>query len=236
MHADHGHHTEADRRWLEATWPFVRDHLPAPPSRVLDLGCGPLGGYVPQLREAGYDAIGVDPEAPDGAHYQRVEFETVARNSRWDAIVAATSLHHVADLDSVVEQIAQRLHPDGILVVLEWARERFDEPTATWCFERLADEHGWLNRHRDDWVASGQPWAAYLAGWAEPHRLHTGQSVVSALAARFATDRLERGPYFFPDLAGVTMADEQAAIDAGRISPNGIRYVGRVSGSTPPPP
>jgi hypothetical protein len=34
------------------------------------------------------------------------------------------------------------------------------------------------------------------------------------------------GPYFFPALAGVTYADEQAAIDEGQIRPAGIRYVG----------
>jgi hypothetical protein len=33
---------------------------------------------------------------------------------------------------------------------------------------------------------------------------------------------------FSPDLAGITITDEQVAIDAGQIGANGIRYVGRV--------
>jgi 2-polyprenyl-3-methyl-5-hydroxy-6-metoxy-1,4-benzoquinol methylase len=39
--------------------------LPAPPARVLEIGCGPLGGFVPMLRASGYDATGVDPRAPE---------------------------------------------------------------------------------------------------------------------------------------------------------------------------
>ena len=37
---------------------------------------------------------------------------------------------------------------------------------------------------------------------------------------------LARGPYFFPDLAGTSEEDEQAAIDAGRIRATRIDYVG----------
>ena len=219
---------DADRRWLAATWPFVREHLPPPPGRVLDVGCGPLGGFVPALRTVGYDAEGIDPEAPDRPHYHRVEFEAYAATNTADAIVASTSLHHVADLDTVVDLIAQRLKPDGVLVVVEWAGERFDEATARWCFDRLAnDEPGWLHRHRDDWLASGDAWDACLDGWAASEGLHTGDDILRALAARLDTRQLARGPYFFPDLSGVTAADEQTAIDAGHIQANGIQYVGR---------
>jgi hypothetical protein len=44
-------------RWLATLWPLVRTHLPSPPARVLDLGCGPLGGFVPFLLSSGYDAV-----------------------------------------------------------------------------------------------------------------------------------------------------------------------------------
>jgi hypothetical protein len=53
----------SDDRWLAAVWPFVRGQLP-------QVGCGTLGGFVPALLEDGYQAIGVDPEAPDGPNYQ----------------------------------------------------------------------------------------------------------------------------------------------------------------------
>jgi SAM-dependent methyltransferase len=226
--------TQAARRWLAATWPFVRRHLPPLPGRVLEIGCGPLGGFVPALRADGYDADGVDPEAPDGPHYHQIEFEAYAHQRPVDAIVASISLHHVSDLDTVIDLIAQRLTPDGVLVVVEWARERFDEATARWCFDRLADdEPGWLQRHRDNWRASGQAWDAYLNDWAADEGLHTGDAILRSLARRFATHLVTRGPYFFPDLAGVTAADEQAAIDAARIRPNAIQYIGRLDAGSP---
>jgi hypothetical protein len=34
-------------RWLDTQWALVRGRLPSPPARVVDLGCGPLGGFVP---------------------------------------------------------------------------------------------------------------------------------------------------------------------------------------------
>ncbi len=34
-------------RWLATLWPLVRTRLPAAPARVVEVGCGPLGGFVP---------------------------------------------------------------------------------------------------------------------------------------------------------------------------------------------
>jgi hypothetical protein len=64
-----------DDRWLAAVWPFVRSQLPSAPATVLEVGCGPLGGVVPALLDGGYDAVGVDPEAPEGSDYKQVELE-----------------------------------------------------------------------------------------------------------------------------------------------------------------
>jgi SAM-dependent methyltransferase len=218
----------SDQRWLAAAWPSVRRHLPPPPARVLDVGCGPLGGFVPALRAQGYDAEGIDPEAPEGPHYVRIEFEEHAATRLVAAVVASTSLHHVADLDDVAARMAAALASDGVLVVLEWAWERFDDATARWCFARLPeDDAGWLHRHRDNWIASGQSWEAYLGTWAANEGLHTGAEVIRVLRTRFDTQLLADGPYLFADLEGVAPADEQAAVDAGRIRAVGITYVGR---------
>jgi SAM-dependent methyltransferase len=145
--------------WLAATWPFVRGALPAPGVKVLEIGCGPLGGFVPMLLHDGHDAVGVDPEAPDGPDYRRVEFERYQPRSRVDAVVACTSLHHVADLGEVLDAVRLTLGSGGTLVVVEWASERFDLPTARWCFDRLAEpgpdeEPDWLARHFADLAAT----------------------------------------------------------------------------------
>src|SRR5215207_3775875 len=121
-----------DDRWLAAVWPFVRGQLPPAPATVLEVGCGTLGGFVPALGERGYQALGVDPEAPEGSDYQRVEFEQYEPQHLVDCVVASLSLHHVADLDAALDRLQDLLVPAGKLVVVEWAWERFDEATARW--------------------------------------------------------------------------------------------------------
>lgn len=225
---------DADRRWLAAQWAFVRPHLPTPPARIVEIGCGPLGGFVPAARAQGHLAEGVDPEAPDEPGFHRVGFEDYQSLEPADAVLACTSLHHVADLDRVFDRVRRMLKPGGVLMVVEWARDHFDEPTARWCFAQVrqpdaeADVHGgWLVRHRDRWIDSGLPWAEYLQSWAAEERLHTGGQIIAGLDARFDRRWCEFGPYFFADLAGTSEADEQAAIDNGYIRANGIRYVGQ---------
>jgi SAM-dependent methyltransferase len=120
-----------DDRWLAAVWPFVCAQLPPAPAAVAEIGCGPLGGFVPVLRSAGYAAVGIDPEAPEGPWYRQAEFEDYATGPV-AAIIACTSLHHVADLSDVLDRVQAALAPGGVVVVVEWARERFDEATARW--------------------------------------------------------------------------------------------------------
>jgi len=199
---------------------------------MLEIGCGPLGGFVPAARTLGYAAEGVDPEAPDEPGYRRIEFEDYPVRKPFDAVVACTSLHHVADLDLVLDRIRAALAPGGVLVVVEWARERFDTATAEWCFARLdrrvhgAEAAGWLHRRRDEWLASGLSWPDYAAAWAAAEALHTGEQILAGVDVRFDRRLSSTGPYFFPDLADTTEADEQAAIDRAEIRANGIRYVG----------
>jgi SAM-dependent methyltransferase len=216
--------------WLGHVRPFVHSRLPPAPASVAEIGCGPAGGFVPELRESGYEAVGVDRNAPDGPEFQRVDFEHFEPQRPVDAIVASRSLHHVSDVDCVLDRAAEALRPGGAIVVIEWAWERFDEPTARWCFARLdpspAQEPGWLERRRDGWLASGETWGAYFEQWARGHGLQRSERVLAGLDARFERALCEYAPYFFADLAEGSEQDEQAAIDAGEIRATGIRYAG----------
>ena len=136
----------------------------------------------------------------------------------------------MADLGRVLDLAAAALVPAGVLVVVEWARERFDEATAGWCFARLpgpGEERGWLNERYEQWQASGQRWDAYFRSWADGEGLHPGEDILRALQARFETRELSYGAYFFPDLSGTSEAGELAAIEAGQIRANRIQYHGR---------
>jgi SAM-dependent methyltransferase len=194
---------------------------------VIDIGCGPEGGFVPFLRAAGYDAIGVDPKAPDGDEYHRLEFERLDP-LQVDAAIASTSLHHVADPGEIVDRLAETLVDGGPLVVVEWASEEFDEATARWSFERLPPEEdeNWLHRRRNEWLESGLPWTDYFEDWLTRDGIHRGETLLRLLENRFERRHLESGPYLFHDLARTTEADEQAAIDAGLIQPTRIDWVG----------
>ena len=215
-------------RWLDATWAPVRERLPDPPASVLELGCGMLGGHVPRMRAAGYEAVGVDPEAPDGESFRRLEFERYDAPHRFDAVVASTSLHHVADPAAVLDRVVELLTPDGHVVVLEWDWQAFDEPTAQWGFRRIApdDDASWLGHHRAAWRASQLPWSEYLGGWAGEHGIHPARTLLRLLGERFRLDSPAYGPYLFADVDGTTEEDEQAAITAGEIAATRVEVVG----------
>jgi SAM-dependent methyltransferase len=196
---------------------------------VVEVGCGRLGGFVPLLSSRGYQAIGVDPVAPNGAEYRRVEFERAEFADEVEAVIASASLHHVAEPSEVLDRVAGMLSAAGRVIVVEWAWEEFDDPTAEWCFQRLGSdgEASWLHRRREEWLASGRPWSDYLRDWARREQLHDAETLVRLLDERFDRVELARGPYFFPALADTTAAEEQAAIEAGQIRAARVDYVGR---------
>jgi SAM-dependent methyltransferase len=233
-HDEHAHaHGQPDgprQRWLRQMWHFVRGELPGASARVVEVGCGPLGGFVPMMLREGHCAVGVDPDAPEGPQYEQTEFERYEPSGPVDVVVASTSLHHVGDLAEVLDRVKATLRPDGRLVVVEWASERFDQETAQWCFDRLPapappDEPGWLQRHRDGWSVSGLPWEVYFRRWRREEGLHGGDDVLRALDARFERHVCTYGPYFFAELEATTAADEQSAIDAGQIQATCMHYV-----------
>jgi hypothetical protein len=132
------------------------------------------------------------------------------------------------DLGEVLGKARAVLAPPGVLVIVEWARERFDEATARRCVNRLAsngDEPDWLHEYLAEWHGSREPWDDYCRNWAQQERLHTAHDVLRELDARLDCRRLEYGPYFFPSLNSVTEAEEQEPINARLIQANRILYV-----------
>jgi SAM-dependent methyltransferase len=189
---------------------FVLSHLPVTPSRLLEVGCG-NGKIALALAAAGHDITAIDPVAPDGAIFQRVTLEAFVPSGPFDAVLASRSLHHVPDLDLAVDKIAQ-LAP--LLIVEEFAWDRFDERTATWYLA-----------HVDGSSASLQH---CLREWGDEHAgLHGHDALRAAFDRRFRERFFAWRPYLYryPEVhAG--QEEEQAAIEAAVISPLGFRYVG----------
>ena len=110
---------------------WIRDWLPSPPARILDVGCGD-GASTKRLRTAGFEAIGIDPEAPAEEGFLQLPLEKQPADSRFDAAVAIRSLHHVHALETALDRLHAVLRPWGRLVLFEFAVENLDASARGW--------------------------------------------------------------------------------------------------------
>jgi SAM-dependent methyltransferase len=189
---------------------FVLTHLDRTPSRVLEIGCGD-GQAALALATAGHEVTAIDPVAPEGPIFECVTLEEFVPSAPFDAVVASRSLHHVPDLELAVDKIAQ-LAP--LLVVDEFAWDRFDERTAAWYLAQL-----------DGPSKSTQQ---CLRDWNEEHNgLHDYKKLRTAFDRRFRAQFFAWRPYLhrYPGVRA-DRTSEQAMIDARAIDSLGFRYVG----------
>jgi hypothetical protein len=193
---------------------FVLSHLPPAPARVLDVGCGDLGGVVPALAAAGYDAFGVDPRAPAGPRYGHGDFRDVTET--YDAVVAGRILHHVHPLGDGLDKLAV-LAP--LLIVDEFAGDLIDDAGQDW----------YENQYRMLAAAGSPPKApASIDEWRAKHPdLHPHGVVLDGLRARYDERAIEWVPYFHRWLRGPSSeALETSLIAAGAFPAIGWRWVG----------
>jgi hypothetical protein len=193
---------------------FVLDHLPPSPARVVEVGCGREGGLVAMLAARGYDVLGVDPEAPDEPGFRRARFEEI--DGEYDAVVAGRMLHHVNPLDDGVAKLA-RLAP--LIVVDEFAWNRIDAGARDW----YEGQHRMLTA-----AGAHPPGPPNLGDWANHHPgLHSDDTVLAALRARFDELVLERIPYLHRWLVGPSSeALEGTLVGAGALPAIGYRFAG----------
>lgn len=200
---------------------FVLQHLPTPPSRVLEVGCG-SGQLAQTLAAAGHRVVAIDPEAPEGAIFRRTSLEEFSDEASFDAVVASRSLHHVHDLDRGLDRIAELLRPAGILVVNEHAFDRMDAQTAGWYVSQTTHPG-----------VPGSP-EPFLRWWNDEHAgLHGFDSMRPALDRRFAERFFAWGPYLYEELEAVQPAEELQLIETGAIHATGFRFVGELRPSSP---
>jgi len=186
----------------EDLWEFVGRWLPRPPARLLDVGCGD-GISTRRLRTIGFDAIGLDPEAPSEPGFRRSKLEQFEAASRFDAAVAIRSLHHLDDVDTALDRLAGALRRRSRLVVFEFAVDAVDDAARDW----LAGQ-GLPPPIEERWV----------------HEVIPLTTLRKALAKRFRELIFEPAAYHAreagrPDLEPL----EEAAIAAGRLRPAGAR-------------
>jgi len=191
-----------DAHLNDELWTFTDRWLAPPPACLLDIGCGD-GSSTRRLASTGYDALGLDPVAPDAPGFRRGSLEELDEPGRFDGAIAFRSLHHVHDLDAAIAALADALRPGARLVVFEFAIEATDGAALRWC-----DAHSIKRPPRPELEPGVIPLARVRA----------------ALEARFQPLAEIPVPYHAleagrPDL----VADERREIAAGRILPAGAR-------------
>lgn len=188
---------------------WVRSQLPATPARVLEVGCGE-GELARALAAAGYDILAIDPVAPEGEIFQRTTIEELRDPGPFAAVVASRSLHHVDDLDAVLEKVA-RLAP--LLVLNEFAWDRLDGRTARWYEE-----------HRSRSEDPPPP----VSEWRRKHGdLHGFAALRAALGRRFVERQFAWVPYLYRYLHLPELESREAELIAqGELQAVGFRFVG----------
>lgn len=201
---------------------FLTIHLPPPPARVLEIGCG-AGELARALAARGFDVVAIDPDAPDGEIFQRIALEDFSDSHPFDAVVASVSLHHVHDLAAAVDKIAAFLPKGGVLALEEFAKERLVGATARWYHgERLALAAA---GREDDVLENFDEWARHseenLAD------IHPVSDICVELDRLFVERLLAWTPYLYSHRLDDALEPlERKLIDEGAIIATGLRYVG----------
>ena len=181
---------------------------------MLEVGCGERGGLVPALLEAGYDALGVDPNAPEGARFRRSSFTEI--EGEFEAIVAGRVLHHVRPLGEGLDRLAE-LGP--MLLVDEFAKELIDPAAEDW----------YEGQYRLLAAAGAEPpGPPSLVEWRGRHPdLHPEAVLLEALRARYEERAFERVPYLHRWLDGPSSeALEETLTSVGAFPAIGWRWAG----------
>jgi SAM-dependent methyltransferase len=200
---------------------FITCHRP-PPARLLEVGSGD-GTLAVALVDAGYDVTAIDPAAPPGDLFRRIKLEDLEETEAYGVVVAASSLHHITDLDGALDKVVRLLRGRGLVIVDEFAWDRLDAATADWLYGqqralaaagRARGVPASLDNCRADWEA-------------EHVGLHGYEALRAALDARFEERHFEWKPYLYRLLGGVAGEElERSLIDSRAIQALGFRYIG----------
>jgi SAM-dependent methyltransferase len=213
---------------------LVQRFLPSQPAKVLEVGAGT--GYLSlEMARSGHEVVALDTDAQavaiatatlrtdqraSGAvtfHHRDIATWAAAEGA-FDVVVVSRVLHHLDDVSERMAELRRWLRPDGRLICLDFAYDRFDRRSARWLalvrsVLQAVDAHG----ARD--LLAVEPSAAtdrVLRDWwrdHSEHELRTWVDMSEALDTHFVQQHLSWHPYLYwevlADLRGPTAAAEE---------------------------
>jgi SAM-dependent methyltransferase len=155
--------------------------LPAPPARVLEVGCG-RGALAAALADLGYEVTGVDRNAEMAAAAGELGVPVIQADvhdvsGEYDVVLFTRSLHHAEDLNDILAHAATLLAPGGQVIIEEFTWERVDQTAAHFLYDNCAllVATGLLDAE----IPSGDLLDAWVAGH---DFLHQGSAMLTALS------------------------------------------------------
>jgi SAM-dependent methyltransferase len=199
---------------VEETLGFLERHLPSPPSRVLEVGCG-AGEVATALAARGYEvtaldaALGAPPTEPASTndslpiHWIEADFLFYEEEATYDAVLFTRSLHHMTPPAKALNRAAALLRPGGRFLAEEFAFDRVNIQTARWYYdlEAVLASAGLIPPSDPALREIRNP----LGRWRQEHAsdppLQSGHSMLAAARERFDLGPAEEAPYLYRSFA-----------------------------------
>jgi len=163
--------------------------------RLLDVGCA-HGWFLRQAREAGFDALGLEPDpeiaglaAASGVPVRAGSFpEALAADEVFDVVVFNDVLEHLPDAAAALERARRHLAPGGTLLI--------NLPSSSGFLYRTASLLARLGLH-------GPFRRLWQWGLPSPHLWYFDRAQLAALAARHGFERVSGGTLDSVSLRGL---------------------------------
>lgn len=188
------------------TLAFVAPALPAPRTRLLEIGCGD-GDLALRLAEGGHTVVGLDTSTEAvaraisrGVDALEVDWMDYADDRRFDAVLFVRSLHHMRDLATAVARTTSFLRPRGHVIVEDFAFAEVDEATAEWIrsvlfiLQAAGRVAAPVDTQASRLLAEGDPLELWFQ---EHHDIHSAAAMEAVLGRHYRILSRTEAPYLY---------------------------------------